>query len=209
MERQGQRAAGNALPAGRRRLVAGGVRRRDAGGSERAGRDGYRHALGRAHAATWNAPGREAAGPDGGLGMRENGVGASRVPEEEEAWPSWEDAAVPPERARRLSARFRQARSSGIGYEIHAVRPFRRWLHSRPHHIRPEDRGGRRRTSGSTWTRRPISDRHYGGSLSGEHGDGQAKARVAAEHVRRRADPGVPRIQGDLGPALADESRAS
>src|SRR6185437_8084363 len=30
--------------------------------------------------------------------VRESGVGASRVPEDEDAWPSWEDAAVPPER---------------------------------------------------------------------------------------------------------------
>src|SRR5579883_2483508 len=30
--------------------------------------------------------------------IRENGVGASRVPGEEDSWPSWEDAAVPPER---------------------------------------------------------------------------------------------------------------
>src|SRR5579883_434122 len=30
--------------------------------------------------------------------IRESGVGASRIPGEEEAWPSWEDSAVPPER---------------------------------------------------------------------------------------------------------------
>ncbi len=30
--------------------------------------------------------------------IRENGVGSSHIPGVEEAWPSWEDAAVPPER---------------------------------------------------------------------------------------------------------------
>jgi FAD/FMN-containing dehydrogenase len=30
--------------------------------------------------------------------IRESGVGASHIPGEEEAWPSWEDSAVPPER---------------------------------------------------------------------------------------------------------------
>ena len=46
--------------------------------------------------------------------------------------------------------------------------------------------------------RRPRASR-YGGSLSGEHGDGQSRARAAAEDVRRRAGRRVPRVQGDLG----------
>ena len=47
----------------------------------------------------------------------------------------------------------------------------------------------------------------YGGSLSGEHGDGQSRGRVPAEDVRRHAVPGVPRVQGDLGPRREDEPR--
>ena len=40
----------------------------------------------------------------------------------------------------------------------------------------------------------------YGGSLSGEHGDGQSRARASRHHVRRRARAMFPRVQGDLGP---------
>ena len=43
----------------------------------------------------------------------------------------------------------------------------------------------------------------YGGSISGEHGDGQSKAELARDHVRPRAGPGFRRVQGDLGPGRA------
>ena len=51
----------------------------------------------------------------------------------------------------------------------------------------------------------PTCDLKYGGSLSGEHGDGQAKGELLPQNVWRRPDPGVSRIQIDLGPPLEDE----
>ncbi len=45
----------------------------------------------------------------------------------------------------------------------------------------------------------------YGGSLSGEHGDGQAARRAAAQDVRRRDRPRVRTVQGDLRPRRPDE----
>ena len=39
----------------------------------------------------------------------------------------------------------------------------------------------------------------YGGSLSGEHGDGQVAGRTAAEDVRAGTGAGLPRIQGASG----------
>ena len=47
----------------------------------------------------------------------------------------------------------------------------------------------------------------FGGSLSGEHGDGQARANCCRRCSATRADPGIPRIQIDLGSRLADEPR--
>jgi FAD/FMN-containing dehydrogenase len=41
--------------------------------------------------------------------IRENGVGASHIPGVEDAWPSWKDAAVPPERLGDLFEGLRQA----------------------------------------------------------------------------------------------------
>ena len=59
---------------------------------------------------------------------------------------------------------------------------------------------GHRAATAPSWTRRPTSSSRYGGSLSGEHGDGQARAELLPQHVRRGAGAGVPRVQGDLGP---------
>jgi FAD/FMN-containing dehydrogenase/Fe-S oxidoreductase len=108
--------------------------------------------------------------------IRESGVGASRVEWEEEAWPSWEDAAVPPARLgdylrdfdklnKRHGYRYTLFGHFGDGC-IHTrmtfdvktaegVRNFRSYMHE-------------------------AADLclSYGGSLSGEHGDGQAKGEL-------------------------------
>ncbi len=47
----------------------------------------------------------------------------------------------------------------------------------------------------------------YGGSLSGEHGDGQARGELLARMYSPRDHQCLPRVQGDLGPGLEDESR--
>ena len=108
--------------------------------------------------------------------VRESGVGASRVEWTEEAWPSWEDAAVPPAKLGDYLRDFDQL-TKGFGYSytlyghfgdgcIHTrisfdlkteagVRDFRRFMYQ-------------------------AADLclSYGGSLSGEHGDGQAKGEL-------------------------------
>ena len=45
----------------------------------------------------------------------------------------------------------------------------------------------------------------YGGSLSGEHGDGQSRAALLPKMFGAGAGPGLPRVQGDLGPQQQDE----
>ena len=46
----------------------------------------------------------------------------------------------------------------------------------------------------------------YGGSLSGEHGDGQARAELLPTNVRFRNLAGIPRVQIHLGSGLENES---
>jgi FAD/FMN-containing dehydrogenase/Fe-S oxidoreductase len=105
--------------------------------------------------------------------IRESGVGASRVPGVEDAWPSWEDAAVHPDK---LGAYLRDLdrliRQYGYAYTL-----FGHFgdgcLHTRIAFDLKTAEGVRRYRSF-------ISDAvdlvvGYGGSLSGEHGDGQAR----------------------------------
>jgi FAD/FMN-containing dehydrogenase/Fe-S oxidoreductase len=109
--------------------------------------------------------------------IREGGVGHSKVPGEHPGWPSWEDAAVAPERigdylrdleklcdkhGRRISAFFGHVGHGCVHTRIdwdfltpEGVANYRRFM---------EDAGDL------------IAS--YGGSLSGEHGDGQARAEL-------------------------------
>ena len=116
-----------------------------------------------------------------------------------DTWEGWEDSAVPPER---LGDYLRDLDKlvEPYGYEARSTATSARaactrasnfdFAHRRGHRDVPAlpRRGGR-----------PGASR-YGGSLSGEHGDGQSRGGAAAEDVRRRAGRGVPRVQGDLGP---------
>jgi FAD/FMN-containing dehydrogenase/Fe-S oxidoreductase len=109
--------------------------------------------------------------------IREGGVGHSKVPGEHPGWPSWEDAAVAPERTgdylrdlQRLCEKHGRTISAFFGHVGHGcmhtridwdfatvegVQNYRRFM---------EDAGDL------------IAS--YGGSLSGEHGDGQARAEL-------------------------------
>ena len=108
--------------------------------------------------------------------IRENGVGSSHIPGTEEAWPSWEDAALPPERLgdylrdfNKLNERFGYAATLfghfGDGC-VHARMTFG---------LKTKDGVARFREY-----MQEASDLclRYGGSLSGEHGDGQAKGEL-------------------------------
>ncbi len=108
--------------------------------------------------------------------VREGGVGASRVPGDEEAWPSWEDAAVPPEK---LGAYLRDfdklAKKFAYSYTLFG--------HYGDGCIHTRITFGLKTAEGVAKFRRWMEEASdlclaYGGSLSGEHGDGQAKGEL-------------------------------
>lgn len=108
--------------------------------------------------------------------IRENGVGASMIPGEEEAWPSWEDAAVPPDRLGDYLRDFVKL-NDRFGYTATIFGHFGDGcVHARMTF-------GLKTAEGVAHFRdymQQASDLclHYGGSLSGEHGDGQAKGEL-------------------------------
>jgi FAD/FMN-containing dehydrogenase/Fe-S oxidoreductase len=108
--------------------------------------------------------------------IRESGVGASRVPEEEDAWPSWEDAAVPPERLGEYLRGFDKL-NQRYGYRYTLFGHFGDGcVHSRMTF-------GLKTAEGIRKFRAYMQEAadlclSFGGSLSGEHGDGQAKGEL-------------------------------
>jgi Fe-S oxidoreductase len=108
--------------------------------------------------------------------IRESGVGASRVPGEEEAWPSWEDAAVPPERLGDYLRDFAKL-NERYGYKATIFGHFGDGcVHARMTF-------GLKTADGVAQFRAYMEEASdlclaYGGSLSGEHGDGQAKGEL-------------------------------
>lgn len=109
--------------------------------------------------------------------IREDGAGlAGRAPSDKPAWPGWEDAAVPPEQLGRYLARFDElVDSHGM-----TSAPFGHFGDGCMH-VRldfPLDRPG-----GTSVLRRFLVDAaklvgEFGGSLSGEHGDGRARSEL-------------------------------
>jgi FAD/FMN-containing dehydrogenase/Fe-S oxidoreductase len=110
--------------------------------------------------------------------IREGGVGHSKIPGEHAGWPSWEDAAVAPERIgdylrdlERLCDRHGLRVAALFGHVGHGC------VHSRINWDFSTDEGVKT-------FRRFMEDagdlvtQKYGGSLSGEHGDGQARAEL-------------------------------
>ena len=67
------------------------------------------------------------------------------------------------------------------------------------------DDGGARFREFLEASARRLAD--YGGSLSGEHGDGRARSRAAAADVRRGVDAALRRRQGDLRPRQPAQPR--
>ncbi|HJU17073.1 MAG TPA: FAD-binding and (Fe-S)-binding domain-containing protein [Stellaceae bacterium] len=108
--------------------------------------------------------------------IREAGVGASRIPGEEEAWPSWEDAAVPPERLGDYLRDFAKL-NQRYGYRATVFGHFGDGcVHARMTF-------GLKTAQGVARFRAYMEEAadlclSYGGSLSGEHGDGQAKGEL-------------------------------
>jgi FAD/FMN-containing dehydrogenase/Fe-S oxidoreductase len=109
--------------------------------------------------------------------VRESGLGATAyVPMERDHWPGWEDAAVPPERVGAYLRDF-DALLDQHGYRAALYGHFGDGcIHCRIDFDLRTDGGIR------NW-RRFLDDAadlvvSYGGSLSGEHGDGQARAEL-------------------------------
>ncbi|MGC9671173.1 FAD-binding and (Fe-S)-binding domain-containing protein [Planosporangium sp. 12N6] len=113
--------------------------------------------------------------------VRESGLGATaRVPDQPDTWPGWEDSAVPPEHLAdylrdlgELQAAFGYGSASLYGHFGHGC------VHTRiPFDLVTAD--------GVDDFRRFIERAadlcvSYGGSLSGEHGDGQARGELLAK----------------------------
>jgi len=105
--------------------------------------------------------------------IREAGVGASRVPDVEEAWPSWEDAAVAPDKLGRYLRDF-----LGLvhrhGYAYTMFGHFGQGcVHVRITFQTKTAEGVRQYRDFMNEAADLVVS--YGGSLSGEHGDGQAR----------------------------------
>ena len=132
--------------------------------------------------------------------VREAGLGAtSYVPGEREHWPGWEDAAVPPERLGEYLRRFREL------LDRHDYRAAL-YGHFGDGCVHCRINFDLRSAGGLREWRRFLDEAadlvvEFGGSLSGEHGDGQQRAELlpkmygpelvgAFEEMKRIWDPG-------------------
>ncbi|NOK10012.1 FAD-binding and (Fe-S)-binding domain-containing protein [Corallococcus exercitus] len=109
--------------------------------------------------------------------IRESGLGATAfIPGEPDAWPGWEDSAVPPERMGQYLRDFR-ALLDRFGYQASLYGHFGQGcLHCRIS-FELRTREGVARYRRFVETAADLVVRH-GGSLSGEHGDGQSRAEL-------------------------------
>ena len=108
---------------------------------------------------------------------RESGVGASRVPNKEEAWPSWEDSAVPPEKVGNYLREFSELVTRKFNYRWTVFGHFGQGcIHARiTFDLKSKEGLARFRRFMEEASDLVI---RYGGSLSCEHGDGQAKGEL-------------------------------
>ncbi|MEV4435526.1 FAD-binding and (Fe-S)-binding domain-containing protein [Streptomyces sp. NPDC049585] len=156
----------------------------EAGGASAAEAAARAEELRRAAGAGGHALVTDAAGQRALWRVREDAAGtATRLPDGGEAWPGWEDCAVPPQR---LGAYLRDFRALLAAYDLRGA-PFGHFGEGCVH-VRlstdPTTAEGMRRYREFS---RDMADLvvSHGGSLSGEHGDGQARAEL------------LPRMYGD------------
>ncbi|WP_371483194.1 FAD-binding and (Fe-S)-binding domain-containing protein [Kitasatospora sp. NBC_00315] len=110
-------------------------------------------------------------------GVREAGAGiVTRLPDGSEAWPGWEDSAVPPER---LGDYLRDLRALLLRRGLRGV-PYGHFGEGCVHLRIDFPLTRPRRTGEFRGFLEEAADLvvSYGGSLSGEHGDGQARAEL-------------------------------
>jgi len=109
--------------------------------------------------------------------IREGGVGHSKVPGEHPGWPSWEDAAVAPERCGDYLRDFDKLVSEhGLLVSCYFGHVGHGCLHTRLNWDFSTRDGIRRYRAFMEDAAGLVAS--YGGSLSGEHGDGQARAEL-------------------------------
>jgi FAD/FMN-containing dehydrogenase/Fe-S oxidoreductase len=109
--------------------------------------------------------------------IREGGVGHSKVPGEHPGWPSWEDAAVAPERCGEYLRDFdRLVKDHGLQVSCYFGHVGHGCLHTRLDWDFSTRDGIRRYRAFLEAAADLVGS--YGGSLSGEHGDGQARAEL-------------------------------
>ena len=109
--------------------------------------------------------------------IREDGAGlAGRAPSDLPAWPGWEDAAVPPDRLGDYLARFDElVAAHGL-----TSAPFGHFGEGCLH-VRldlPLERSDGRHRLRTFLTEAAVLVGEFGGSLSGEHGDGRARSEL-------------------------------
>ncbi|WP_437045402.1 FAD-binding and (Fe-S)-binding domain-containing protein [Streptomyces sp. enrichment culture] len=127
--------------------------------------------------------------------MREDAAGtATRMPDGSEAWPGWEDCAVPPAR---LGAYLREFRGLLAAHGLRGT-PYGHFgdgcVHVRiDFDLLTEAGVGRFRRFSEELADLVVA---HGGSLSGEHGDGQARAEL------------LPRMYGEETVALFERAKA-
>lgn len=109
--------------------------------------------------------------------VRESGLGATAfVPGESDTWPGWEDAAVPPARVGKYLRDFRKLCDS-YGYHPSLYGHFGQGcIHCRIDFRLTTDEGVARYRAFVNEAADLVV--HHGGSLSGEHGDGQSRAEL-------------------------------
>lgn len=108
--------------------------------------------------------------------IRESGVGSSRVPGEEDAWPSWEDAAVPPAKVGDYLRDFYKLLHK-YKYVCTLFGHFGDGcIHTRITFNLKSAEGVQQYRAFMTEAAHIVV--RHGGSLSGEHGDGQARAEL-------------------------------
>ncbi len=108
--------------------------------------------------------------------IRENGVGASRIPGVEDAWPSWEDAAVAPENVGNYLRDFYKLLDKyGLTCTLFG-HIGDGCIHTRITFNPKTAEGVKNYRAFMTEVAHAVV--RHGGSLSGEHGDGQARAEL-------------------------------
>jgi FAD/FMN-containing dehydrogenase/Fe-S oxidoreductase len=109
--------------------------------------------------------------------IREGGVGHSKVPGVHPGWPAWEDAAVPPDRCGDYLRDFEQlVTDHGLRVSCYFGHVGHGCIHTRLDWDFSTRDGIRRYRAFMEDAAALVSG--YGGSLSGEHGDGQARAEL-------------------------------